>query len=124
MCPLSAATVCKLLETAQVDNLEALYVLAIHTGKRHRELLGLEWPDVDSDNATARVRRTLTRTDDGERCALGEPKTKKIRGTVRLTQKAVEPSEATGQSRQITLDTHMLPEMSSEAADAMGEALE
>ena len=87
-------------------------------------MLGLEWPDVDSDNAAVRVRRTLTRTDDGKCCALGEPKTKKIRGTVRLTQKAVEPSEATGQSRLITLDTHMLPDMSGEASDAMGEALE
>jgi integrase len=111
-------------ETAQVDNLEVLYMLAIYTGKRRGELLGLEWPDVDSDNGTVRVRRTLTRTDDGKRCAIGEPKTKKIRGTVRLSQKAVGPSEATGQSRQITLETHMLPEMSSEAADAMGEALE
>jgi hypothetical protein len=56
--------------------------------------------------------------------SLYENSAKKIRVTVRLTQKAVEPSEATGQSRQITLDTHMLPGMSGEAADAMGEALE
>ena len=37
-----------------------------------------------------RVRRTLTRTDNGRRLALGEPKTKKSRRAVRLTQRAVE----------------------------------
>jgi integrase len=46
--------------------------------------------DVDLDSATVRVRRTLTRTDNGKRLALGEPKTKKSRRTVRLTQRAVE----------------------------------
>jgi integrase len=33
-----------------------------------------------------RMRRKLTRTDNGRRLALGEPKTKKSRRTVRLTQ--------------------------------------
>ena len=37
-----------------------------------------------------RVRHTLTRVDNGRRLALGEPKTKKSRRTVELTQKAVE----------------------------------
>jgi integrase len=36
------------------------------------------------------IRRTLTRTDNGKRLALGEPKTKKSRRTVRLTPRAVE----------------------------------
>jgi integrase len=69
---------------------EALYVLAVHTGMRRGELLGLKWDDVDLEAATVRVRRTLTRTDNGRHLALGEPKTKKSRRTVRLTQKAVE----------------------------------
>ena len=37
-----------------------------------------------------RVRKTLTRTENGRKLALGEPKTKKSRRTVRLTPRAVE----------------------------------
>ena len=59
-------------------------------------MLALKWPDIDLDNATVRVRRTLTRTDNGKRYTRGEPKTKKSRRTVRLTPRTVEPSEATG----------------------------
>src|SRR5215207_469418 len=92
MHPLSAEEACGLLEAAGEagDRLEALYVLAVHTGMRRGELLGLKWEDVDLDSQTVRVRRTLTRTDNGRRLALGEPKTKKSRRTVRLTQRAVE----------------------------------
>jgi integrase len=37
----------RLLETAHGDKLEALYVLAITTGMRQGELLGLKWQDID-----------------------------------------------------------------------------
>jgi len=69
---------------------------------RRGELLGLKWGDVDLDNATVRVRRTLTRTDNGRRLALGEPKTRQSRRTVKLTQRAVEAlrSHRAGQARQ------------------------
>jgi integrase len=90
MHPLSAHEARRLLDAAREDRLEALYVLALHTGMRRGELLGLKWADVDLENATVRVRRTLTRTDNGRRLALGEPKTKKSRRTVRLTQRALE----------------------------------
>ena len=53
------------------------------TGIMHVELLGLKWADVNQENATVRVRRTLTRKGTGY--ALGEPKTKKSQRTVRLT---------------------------------------
>jgi integrase len=90
MHPLSALEARKLLEAARGDRLEALYVLAIHTGMRRGELLGLKWGDVDLDDTfpTVRVRRTLTRKDTGY--VLGEPKTKKSRRTIRLTPQAVE----------------------------------
>lgn len=90
MRPLSALEARRLLETALGDRLEAFYVLAIHTGMRRGELLGLKWDDVDLDTSTVRVRRTLTRVDSGRKLALGEPKTKKSRRTVRLTPGAVE----------------------------------
>jgi integrase len=88
MHPLSADEARRLLEAASGDRLEALYVLALHTGMRQGELLGLKWEDVDVEAGTLRVRRTLTL--HGGKVALGEPKTKKSRRTVRLTQRAVE----------------------------------
>jgi len=77
MNPLSAHEAQTLLDTASGDRLEALYVLAVHTGMRRGELLGLKWADVDLDNSMARVRSTLTRKSTGY--VLGEPKTKKSR---------------------------------------------
>jgi integrase len=77
MNPLSAHEARTLLDTASGDHLEALYVLAVHTGMRRGELLGLKWADVDLDNSIVRVRSTLTRKGTGY--VLGEPKTKKSR---------------------------------------------
>src|SRR5215203_5077864 len=77
MHPLSASEARRLIEAAGGDRLEALYVLAVHTGMRRGELLGLKWNDVDLDGQTARVRHTLTRKGTGY--VLGEPKTKKSR---------------------------------------------
>ena len=90
MHPLSAEEARRLLDAAQGDRFDALYVLAVHTGMRRGELLGLKWDDVDLENASVRVRRTLTRIDNGRRLALGPPKNKKSRRTVRLTERAVE----------------------------------
>ena len=80
----------QLLEAARGDKFEALYVLAVTTGMRRGELLGLKWSDVDLKNASLSVKRTLTRTDNGKRVTLGDPKTKKSRRTIRLTPQAVE----------------------------------
>ena len=90
MHPLSAEEARRLLEAACADRLEALYVLAVTTGMRRGELLGLKWSDVDLKNATVSVRRTLTRTGNGKHLALGDPKNKKSRRTIRLTSHAVE----------------------------------
>ena len=87
MHPLSADETRKLLEAARGDNLEALYVLAIHTGMRQGELLALKWSDVDLENAVISVRRTLMKS--GGSLLLGEPKTKKSRRTIQLTEEAV-----------------------------------
>src|SRR5919202_5773863 len=85
---LSASETRTLLEAAGGDRLEALYILAVHTGMRQGELLALRWQDVDMENAVVSVRRTLTR--NGGRVAFGEPKTKKSRRSIRLTPQAVE----------------------------------
>ena len=57
--PLSEEQVKRLLQAAQGDKLEALYVLAVHTGMRSGELLGLKWEDVDLEGGTVQVRRSV-----------------------------------------------------------------
>ena len=76
------------MEAARDDHLEALWVLAVHTGMRQGELLALKWTDVDLEAGKVSVRRTLTR--EGGHYTLGEPKTKKSRRTVKLTGAATE----------------------------------
>ncbi len=56
MRPLSAEETRRLLDAARGDRLEALYVLAVHTGMRQGELLALKWQDVDLENARITVR--------------------------------------------------------------------
>ena len=80
----------RLLNATRGDKFEALYVLAVTTGMRRGELLGLKWLDVDLENASVSIRRTLTRIGNGKRVVLGDAKTKKSRRTIRLTPQAVE----------------------------------
>lgn len=89
--PLSATQVRTLLQTAEGNRLEALYVPAVTTGMRQGELLGLGWEDVDLEEGLVRVRRTLTLARGGPR--LTEPKTRGSRRSIRLTSGAVEPLE-------------------------------
>jgi integrase len=84
---LSGAETRGLLEAARGDRLEALYVLAVHTGMRQGELLALKWRDIDLENTKIGVRRTITMSEG--RISLGEVKTKKSRRTIRLNQAAV-----------------------------------
>jgi len=70
------------------DRLEALYVLAIHTGMREGELLGLKWEDVDLERGLLRLRHALVR--EGGKTVLEGLKTPKSRRSVRLTGVAAE----------------------------------
>jgi integrase len=88
MRPLTAEQVKVLFEAAKGDRLEALYVLAVTTGLRQGELLGLKWDDIDLEVGTLQVRRTLTTAKGGP--VLSAPKTKGSRRTVRLSQMALE----------------------------------
>ena len=92
MVALSADQTRRLLDAAAEDRLEALYKLAVHTGMRQGELLALRWQDVDMENAVVSVRRTLTRS--GGKVTFGEPKTRKSRRSIRLTQQATEALRA------------------------------
>ncbi|MCZ7416990.1 site-specific integrase [Streptomyces sp. WMMC897] len=63
--PLTADEARQLLTTAQGHRLHALFELALHTGLRKGELLGLHWEDLNLDAGTAAIRRTLQRTNAG-----------------------------------------------------------
>lgn len=76
-----------LLEAARGERLEALYVLAVTTGMRQGELLGLRWRDVDLDDRALAVRASLQRIRGGPICA--EPKTAHSRRRITLTELAL-----------------------------------
>ncbi|GHE69282.1 site-specific integrase [Streptomyces capitiformicae] len=63
--PLTADEARQFLTAARGHRLHALFELALHTGLRKGELLGLRWEDLDLDRGTAAVRRTLQRTSTG-----------------------------------------------------------
>jgi integrase len=88
MRPLSPVQARTLLQAARGNRLEALYVLAVTTGMRQGELLGLGWEDVDLEGRVVRVRRTLTLAKGGP--WLTEPKTPKSRRQIRVTSGTVE----------------------------------
>jgi integrase len=86
--PLTPEQVKTLFEAAKGDRLEALYILAVTTGLRQGELLGLKWDDVDMEAGTLQVRRTLITAKGGP--VISPPKTKGSRRTVKLSQRALE----------------------------------
>ena len=86
--PMSPEQVKMLLDAASGDRLEALYVLAVHSGLRQGELLGLKWDDIDLEAGALHVRRALTTARGGPR--LAAPKTKGSRRRVSLTGAAAE----------------------------------
>lgn len=88
--PLTADQARALLTAACGDRLEALYVLAITTGLRQGELLGLRWEDVDLDRAILQVRQTLVSSSQDGRLSFSAPKTAKGRRSVTLTAAAVK----------------------------------
>jgi integrase len=80
---LSPAEVARMLEGTADDPLGPVYAVAVGTGLRLGELLGLEWTDVDLGARQLTVRRAMARARDGG-YALAEPKTGRSRRTVML----------------------------------------
>ena len=86
--PLSPMQARTLLVAARGERLEALYALAVTTGMRQGEILGLKWEDVDLEAGTLQVRRTLS-TATGGGVTFGAPKTAKSRRSIRLPELAL-----------------------------------
>lgn len=74
----------KLLETSREDRFYALFALAVSTGMRKAEILGLRWQDVNLEKGEVRITRALHRLRDGT-VVIQEPKTAKSRRVIPLT---------------------------------------
>jgi integrase len=85
--PLTPEEADKVLRAAVGVRLEALYVLALTTGMRQGELLGLRWRDVDLEAEVLSVRVTLQKV--AGRYTLAEPKTTRGRRRIPLVPEAV-----------------------------------
>jgi integrase len=81
-----------LIEVARGERLEALYLLALHTGMRQGELLGLRWKDVHLDLNSLHV--TTTVSWDATGYHFGEPKTKRSRRHIALSPIIVSALQA------------------------------
>jgi len=76
-----------LIEAAKTDRLGALYAVALASGAREGELLGLRWSDVDWDREAVKIRRTLQRMSGA--FSFAEPKTASSNRTVPLGPSAI-----------------------------------
>ena len=86
------------LKAIEGERLEALYLLAIATGLRQAEILGLSWKDVDFKQSQCSVRKTLQRIDGEFRFV--EPKTARSRRILALPE-IVITSLRTHKGRQV-----------------------
>ncbi|MEO8973771.1 MAG: site-specific integrase [Ktedonobacteraceae bacterium] len=86
---------------------EALFTLALATGMRQGELLGLKWQDINFSTGTLQVRRILTRVPSetaGKVFIEAEPKTEKSRRSITIALFALE---ALKQHRVHQLETQL-----------------
>src|SRR5207253_404330 len=94
--PLTAEQSRKLLDAAKGHPQEALFVLALATGMRRGELLGLKWQDIDFTGGVLHVRRALSRLptqmgkERGDLYIEAEPKTRSSRRSIALPHFAAE----------------------------------
>jgi integrase len=82
-----------LLDTVQYDRLYSLYVLAVTTGMREGELLGLHWEDIDFLMGTIQVRRTV-QSLKGKGLVFAEPKSDQSRRQIAVPQFALDALKA------------------------------
>lgn len=85
--PLSRAQVQALLDAAADDRIAPLLMLAVSTGMRQGELLGLHWRDVDLDDGSLQVRQVQQRQKGV--LIYKRPKTAKSRRRIALAPTAV-----------------------------------
>lgn len=93
MATLDDKQVAKFIKAARGERLEALFILAVTTGLRQGEILGLRWKDIDFERRQLHVRFSLQGTKR-ENITLGSPKTKAGERTVPLGSLAIDALHA------------------------------
>jgi len=94
--PLTLKQIKKLLSTVKGHHIEALVVLALSTGMRRGELLGLKWQDIDFEESILQVRRIMSRvpaklkTEEKKGYVEANTKTKKSRRSIVIVPLALE----------------------------------
>jgi integrase len=86
---LTESQVSQFLISAKDHRLEALFHLALISGARQMELLGLKWSDLDWVKQTLKIERQLLRPD-GDGIKFSAPKTRYGRRVVALGGKTIE----------------------------------
>ena len=86
---LDETQVVQFLIAAQGNRHEFLFNLAVKTGMREAELLGLKWADLDWRSGVLQVRRQLQRID-GQGFIFCEPKTKTGRRSIQLGEASLQ----------------------------------
>ena len=76
------------LEYAKESRFYSAYILALNTGLRRGEILGLKWDCIDFEKATLSVRENAVITKDGIK--LSKPKTKSSIRTIPIPQSALK----------------------------------
>jgi integrase len=85
---LTLAQAIHLLKICQSDPLEAFVTLALTTGMRHGEMAALRWDDINFEDRSLRIERTVQRME--KRFVEGEPKTLKSAREIMLPQITIE----------------------------------
>jgi integrase len=91
--PLTLEQVHKLLAVVEGHYMEALFKVALATGLRRGELMGLKWQDINFDTGVLQVRRILSRVPTkmpGKGYVEAEPKTQKSRRSIVIAPFALE----------------------------------
>lgn len=82
----------KLLQYVRGSDIGMPVMLAVATGMRRGEVLGLRWKDVDLDRAELRVAQVVEQTTNG--LAFKEPKTERSRRSITLPARMVDELKA------------------------------
>jgi integrase len=83
----------KFLNAAKDDKYFPAFLLAIETGMRPEEYLGLQWKDIDFENKILAVRRALV-VKKGGGFIFTEPKTKKSRRSIPISNSLIDALKA------------------------------
>lgn len=76
----------KFLKVAREDRYYLYFALALETGARPSELLGLQWKDIDFDQGRVTIQRSLEYPDYSNEFRFVEPKTSRSRRSITISQ--------------------------------------